>query len=91
VEEIVDPDTIKMRRITCPRNTDTSKYSGHFSAHKKAHKTLDLECLSMTYGVVRAFQVIVNTLLCSLKRLRSPAPRVNRSADGDEILPIKAA
>ena len=36
-----------------------------FSAHKKAHKTLDLECLSMTYGVVRAFQVIVNTLLCS--------------------------
>ncbi len=32
-----------------------------FSAHKKAHKTLDLECLSMTYGVVRAFQVIVNT------------------------------
>jgi hypothetical protein len=32
-----------------------------FSVHKKAHKTLDLECLSMTYGVVRAFQVIVNT------------------------------
>ena len=32
-----------------------------FSARKKAHKTLDLECLSMTYGVVRAFQVIVNT------------------------------
>jgi len=30
-------------------------------AHKKAHKTLDLECLSMTYGVVRTFQVIVNT------------------------------
>jgi hypothetical protein len=25
----------------------------------------------MTYGVVRAFQVIVNTLLCSLKRLAS--------------------
>ncbi len=38
-----------------------------FSAHKKAHKTLDLECLSMTYGVVRAFQVIVNTLLCTEK------------------------
>ena len=38
-----------------------------FSAHKKAHKTLDLG-LSMTYGVVRTFQVIVNTLLCSEKR-----------------------
>jgi hypothetical protein len=36
-----------------------------FSARKKAHKTLNLECLSMTYGVVRAIQVIVNTLLCS--------------------------
>jgi len=44
-----------------------SKCSGHFSAHKKAHKTLDLECLSMTYGVVRAFQVIANTLLCTEK------------------------
>ena len=41
------------------------KPTAMLSAHKKAHKTLDLECVSMTYGVVRAFQVIVNTLLCS--------------------------
>ena len=31
------------------------------AAHKNAHKTLDLRCFSMTYGVVRAFQVIQNT------------------------------
>jgi len=34
-------------------------------AHKKAHKTLDLRRLSTTYGVVRAFQVIVNASSCS--------------------------
>jgi hypothetical protein len=44
---------------------DFEVFRPFFSAHKKAHKTLDLECLSITYGVVRAFQVIVNTLLCS--------------------------
>jgi hypothetical protein len=30
-------------------------------AHKKAHKTPDLGCFAMTYGVVRTFQVIQNT------------------------------
>jgi hypothetical protein len=30
-------------------------------AHKKAHQAFDLGCFAMTYGVVRAFQVIVNT------------------------------
>jgi hypothetical protein len=29
----------------------------------KAHKTPDLGCFAMTYGVVRAFQVIQNTLI----------------------------
>jgi hypothetical protein len=32
-----------------------------FSAHWKAHKTLSPGLLSMTYGVVRAFQVVEKT------------------------------
>jgi hypothetical protein len=60
---MIDCSTVSTRRAET--GAKISKCSGHFSAHKKAHKTLDLECLSMTYGVVRAFQVIVNTLLCS--------------------------
>jgi hypothetical protein len=32
-----------------------------FSAHWKAHKTPTLGCFTMTYGVVRAFQVVEKT------------------------------
>jgi hypothetical protein len=42
-----------------------------FSAHKKAHKTIDLECRSMTYRVVRAFQVI--RVLLSRRAISLPA------------------
>src|SRR5438105_14735489 len=61
---------------------------GIFTAHKKAHKTLDLGCCSMTYGVARAEKAgvggstpsLATIILKNLAELRLALPVRSQSA-----------